>query len=449
MYKPKNILVIGGNAAGPSAAAKAKRINPEADIKMFEAGEFISTGTCELTHVLSGEIDNYKKIVFYDEHTFLKEKGVKVFTKHFVENINRSKKEISVCNTLTNQNLIFPYDSLILCTGSKARKDPRLSPQIENLFYLKSVTDLNNILEFVKKNEAKRCLIVGASYVGLETADALNKIGIKVTLAEKFSSPFASSEPEIQNIILESLKSNKIEFIPGLASVEYIFNGNKIVKFKNDGRLIEVDFVMYSIGFEPNTELALSAKLDLGGIGGIKVNRKLQTSDPNIFAAGDNIEVTNIISLKNDYIPLASLAHQQGHIAGANAAGGNEYTNPVLKNIGVAFFGNSYTHVGLTLNEAKEIFYDVDFVTAVVPNRVKVMPCSRDTFAKIIYRKSNKQILGASFAGAEEVVGNANIIALMITSKISADKLSEVAYNYTPALSPFINILSILGRKIR
>lgn len=448
MYKPKKIIVVGGNAAGPSAAAKAKRTYPDAEVIMFEAGEFISTGTCELPYVLSGEINDYNKIVFFDEASFEDKKGVKVYTRHSVETIDRKNKEIVVkdLNTLNRYN--FNYDSLVLCTGSTARSIPDVKPGQSNVFTLKSVADLVKVKDYIAKVSAGRCLIIGAGYIGLETADALIKQGINVTITDLASYPFPGSELEIQKIIAELLESHKVDFIPSANDVQYFYDGNNLTKIKHDGRIREFDFVIISAGVESNSQLAVSAKLDVSRSGGIKVDRKLRTSDSNIFAAGDNIDVVNLLTGKNEYVPQATLAHLAGHIAGANSAGGNEFMNPVVKNLAFKIFGKSFSQVGLTLKEARENYYGVEYVYTETNNLVKVMPESGRVCGKIVYSKSDKKILGASFAGDREVVGYADLISTMIYGNMHADQLANISFNYTPPLSPFINILSILGRKI-
>ena len=449
MYKPNKIVVVGGNAAGPSAAAKAKRTNPDAEVIMLEAGEFISTGTCELPYVLSGEISSHEEIVFFDSESFEKNKGVKVYTKHLVESIDRRNRELKVRDLETGNHYGISYDSLILCTGSIAKSIPGISRDTSNVFTLKSISELIRVKEYCEKlNRGAHCLVIGAGYIGLESADALNQAGYKVTVVDLASHPFPGSEPEIQAAIEQLLQKNNVNFIAGAGDINYFFDDNKLVRYKHDGRILDVDLVLLAAGVEPNTQLALSAGLELGKSGGLKVDRKLRTSDQFIFAAGDNVEVINLLTGKPDYIPQATIAHLNGHIAGANAAGGNEYTKPVVKNLAFKIFEKSICQVGLTLEEAGKYYYNFESVTAEAGNLVKVMPGASKTFGKIIYDKSDKKLLGASFVGDRESAANADIISTMISGKMPADQLGEIFYNYTPPLTPFINLLSVLGRKI-
>jgi NADPH-dependent 2,4-dienoyl-CoA reductase/sulfur reductase-like enzyme len=448
MYQPKKIIIVGGNAAGPSAAAKAKRVNPDAEVILFEAGEFISTGTCELPYLLSNEIDDYKKIIFFTPESFQKEKGVKVFNNSFVKGIDRKRKTISVVNKLTNIVNEFDYDKLILTTGSSVIELETLPYSIENVFSLKSVQDYLKIKKFISSQNISNILVIGAGYIGLEVADALNSAGYKVSILEKNTFPLPSADNEIQQLLKDIISKNGINFLPGISKSRFVISNNSMKQFLFDGRFLDFDLVIVSAGVKPNNWLAEEANLKLGNFGGLVVDNRLKTSDPNIFAAGDNIEIQNLISKKRDYIPLATHAHSYGHAAGENAAGGNKIVDPVHLNSTFKFCDNYIAQVGLNQKQTDESFPNSSFVTSVAQNKVKVMPNSKKVFGKVIFDKYSGFILGASFLGAEEVSGYADIIATMIQNKIQAKNLAKIKFNYTPPLSPFVNLLSILGRKI-
>jgi len=445
----KNIIVIGGNAAGPAAAAKAKRTDPNANVLLFEASEFISTGTCELPYVLSGEIKDHNDIVFYSAKSFEEEKGVRVYTNSLVTNIDRRNKTITVTNTSTNQSYNFTYDKLILTTGSISKRLSQLPINLENVFSFKSVGDLIKVKSFIDKYNPKRVLVIGAGYIGIEISEALKNIGLEVILLEKEKLPMPGSEAEIQNLILQTLLKNKIQFFGNSIDVKYYFDESKLRSVKIDGWNYEIDFAIQSLGVKPNTTLALSAKLDLGNFGGIKVDSKLRTNDSNIYAAGDCIEVINKITNRNDYLPLATLAHEHGHIAGENAAGENSFIHPVINNIAVKIFENNFVSVGLNSIQAIKNNFNVLSVSAIVPNIIKVMPNSKNVFGKIIYEKDSLRILGANFFGDKEVIGFGDLISSFIYHKNKITDLAEINFNYTPPSSPFINLLSVLGRKAK
>ncbi|MFC2135851.1 FAD/NAD(P)-binding oxidoreductase [Bacteroidota bacterium] len=448
MAEKQNIIVIGGNAAGPAAAAKAKRTAPNSSVILFEAGEHISTGTCELPYVLGGEIDNFNNIIFFTPQTFRMNKGVEVYTSHFVEQIDRRRKKVIVTNRIDGNESTFGYDKLILTTGSKTKSIP-LYKNHKNLFQLKSVSDFIKIRTFLDDNNVNRVLIVGAGYIGLETAEAFIKLGMEVIIVEKTDLPMPGYDDAVRSLILGELERNNVQFFGGVEELKFNTNNDNIINININGRSIEFDLVLSAIGVEPNNTLALGANLEIGNEGGIKTDKKQQTSDQSIFAAGDNVEVINRITNRPDYMPIATLAKKQGHVAGANAAGGNEFFDSVVKNIAVKIFDKVFVHVGLTSNEAVRHQFNFNSVFEVADNLVQVMPESRKVFGKILIDKKSKFILGASFIGQSEVIGFGDIIASYVYHKIEAHKLAEINYNYTPPFSPFVNLLSVLGRKIK
>lgn len=442
------IIIIGGNAAGPAAAAKAKRVNPDAEVIIYEGGSFFSTGTCELPYLINKTIKDYKKIVFFTPESFQAKKGVDVKINHQVTNIDRKNKTITIVNKKTNENYIDRYDRLILCTGSVSKYPPFYKEGIKNLFTLKSVNDYLKI-ENYGFDSIKNIVIIGSGYIGLECADVLKSINKNVTIIEKEKDPFPSADVEIRKLILESIQSKSIEFIGSSNELKFSESNDLIKAVKVKGRIIETDAVLVSTGFEPNNFLAVGAGITLGKFGGIVVDKKLRTNDQFIYAAGDNVEVENFITRKPDYFPIATIAHQQGHIAGANACGENMHFGHVVKNIAVKLFDNTYVQVGLSESEALRNFSSSVSVSSVSDNLVRVMPESRKVFGKLIFDKTSKKILGASFLGGKEVIGYGDMISSFIKNNLFVTNLADVDFSYTPPAAPFVNILSILGRKAK
>ncbi|MCW9066257.1 MAG: FAD-dependent oxidoreductase [Ignavibacteriaceae bacterium] len=447
MISSKRIIVVGGNAAGPAAAAKAKRVNPNAKVTLFEASSFISTGTCEIPYVLSDEINSYEDIVYYSPGNFLNIKGVEVFINHLVENIDRRGKNITVRDLQTDKTFTQPYDSLILSTGSVAKRIPGFYNELKNVFQLKTIDDLIKLKKNIDLKSVHTVTIIGSGYIGIEASEALIKKKLNIILLEKEKLPLPNAETEISEKVLEVLENNAVQFTGGINTIEPFVKNDEVISIKYNDKQIKTDLVLLTVGISPNNNLAERAKLELGKFGGIKVDKKLRTADRNIFAAGDNIEVINASTGKQDYLPFATYAHAYGHIAGENAVGGNVNAEPIIKNVSIKIFDNYIASVGLSSSEAESSRFKTDTVIAEIPNLVKVMPGSRNVFGKIIYDLENNRILGGSFFGGKEVSGYTDLIAAAIYCKQKIDFLEKVNFNYTPPLSPFINLLSVLGRK--
>ncbi|MDP3580729.1 MAG: FAD-dependent oxidoreductase, partial [Ignavibacteria bacterium] len=260
--------------------------------------------------------------------------------------------------------------------------------------------------------------------------------------------PMPNAETEVRRKILDTLQEKGIEFYGGIAQSKFHSVEDTVKSIEIEGWRKEIDVVIQAIGFEPNVDLAVAAKLDIGSRGGIKVDSKLRTSDANIFAAGDCIEVTNRITNRNEFIPLATFARDYGYIAGENATGGNNFAQPVIKNISVKVFENIFVTVGLSSDEAKLNNLRVGSISAEANNLVKVLPASRTTFGSVVYELGSERILGANFYGGNEVVGYADLVGVLIQNKMKVSELAKINYNYTPPASPFVNILTLLGKKL-
>jgi NADPH-dependent 2,4-dienoyl-CoA reductase/sulfur reductase-like enzyme len=416
---------------------------------LFEASEYISTGTCEMPYVLSGEIDDYRKIVFYSPESFMNAKGVKVLANNFVEEIDPQKKHIFVKNLIENKNATYDYDSLILTTGSKARTLPGFDTHLKNIFTLKNINDLKRIDNYISKEKVLNAIVIGSGYIGLEAVESLKKRNLNVKVIEKEISPLPGADVQFSDEILKLLENNKIEFIGDVNEVEPVVSEDKLLSVKVGDSFIETDIVLLSVGFEPDNFLAHSANLELGKFGGINVDRYLKTSNRFIYAAGDNVEVLNAVTGKSDYLPLATHAYDLGHVAGENAAGGNDKYTPFVKNISVKIFDKFFTSVGLSKLEAERHGFDIKIITAKARNLVAVMPDSNYVLGNLLVDKNKNYILGASFFGGKEVSGYADLISALIKLNAPASTLSNINYNYTPPLSPFINLLSIIGKQVK
>jgi len=301
----------------------------------------------------------------------------------------------------------------------------------------------------MSSNEVSRLLVIGSGYIGLEVADALNKPGSDVTILEKEELPLPSADKEVRSLISDLLSKNNISFFSSDDTTDFVIRNNRLSQLKYQGRFIDYDIAIVAAGVYPNVVLAEETGLKIGRYGGVVVDNRMRTSDPNIYAAGDVVEFKNFITKKSDYLPLATNAHILGHVAGENAAGIINIAEPILLNSAFKLCNKFIVQVGLSQKQAEDYSMNAMYVSAIANNKVKVMPNSNKVFGKIIFDKYSGLLLGASFVGSEEVSGYADIISAMIYNKNKATNLANIKYNYTPSLSPFINLLSILGRKIK
>ncbi len=435
--KPRRIIIVGGTAAGPSAAAKAKRTNQNAEVILFEATETVSYGICESPYTISGVIDDENKLVIYSPDKLQEEKGITVKTLHRVERIIPTKHEIVVRDLRNHTMVEYVYDKLILAAGSLPRRLNVDGEDGRNVFFLKSRENTVNILNYLKSETPKQAVIIGGGYIGMELAEALRSRGLDATMVHQFSLPMEGLEQETRERILEELQNNGVHFITN-AKVEAL-QQDKTGKVKhvitNRGSF-ETDIVLLSLGVSPNIELAKTAKICIGPNGAILTDERQQTNIEDIYAAGDCCEVKNIVTGKSMYIPLATIASRAGWVAGENAAGGRAIFKGAIRALAVKYFGLEVAQVGISSEEAKQngFRFETEFVTAF--SKISMMPDSGKIFVKLIVDQRSKRLLGANVFGGEGVVHRANVLGVAIQHKLTVDDISRFDLIYAPSFSP-------------
>lgn len=447
----KRIVVIGGVAAGPSAASKAKRINPDADVVLYEAGSYISYGVCEIPYLLSGEVANPDSMVIYSPEKLRKEKGVSAFIHHYVESINRVKKELSVKNMETGKSVSGHYDALIIATGCIPKKLTLQGADARNVFYIKRLDEAFALKKFIDEEHPQSAVVVGAGYIGLEMAEALIRRGMDVTVIHKSSMPLSAFDDGSRMIIREEIDKNKIRFISD-SEIDWLGVGakNNIVAVGTKKETVETDLVIVAIGVEPNTKLARETGIKLGKFGGIVTTDKMNvTGTDHIFAAGDCCELKNSVTGKPFYQSLATTASRTGWVAGENAAGGSAKFKGAIQAMGLRFFDLEIAHVGITEHEAETAGFTPVTATITASSKVGMLPGNQSIHFTTIADKKSGRMLGANVVGGSGSILRANVLAACIKKGMTVDELSELDLIYNPPVSPLWDGLIISGVQLK
>ncbi|MCK5573067.1 MAG: FAD-dependent oxidoreductase, partial [Bacteroidetes bacterium] len=318
----RRILVIGGVAAGPSAASKAARVDPRAEVMLFEQGNSVSYGICELPYYVSGEVEEQSLVVHTPESLY-REKRVQVRVGHRVEQIIPHRRIIRVRDLATDSVTEERYDKLILATGARPVRLGVDGEDAENVFYLRSLEDGHAVRRFVDEAGPQNAVIVGGGYIGMEMADALRSRGLAVTLVHRHALPLPGFEKRAREKALDVLEARGVRFVPG-AEAEQLEarSGGVVTHVRTTQESCGADLVLLSLGVRPNVRLARECGIRLGPHGGIITDHRQETSRDNIYAAGDCCQVKNLVTNKWMYAPLATIASRAGWTAGENAAGG-------------------------------------------------------------------------------------------------------------------------------
>jgi NADPH-dependent 2,4-dienoyl-CoA reductase/sulfur reductase-like enzyme len=438
----RRIIVIGGLAAGPSAASKAKRVNPDADVILFEQDRYISYGICEIPYYIQGLIDDQDRLIAYTPEKLKQEKGVHVKTLHRVEKILPGGRKVVVRDLERDDVVEYSYDKAIIATGSKSRRMNVPNENASNVFVVKTYEDGMTIRKFLDDDHPRKAVLIGGGYIGMEMAEALTSRGIETTIHHQSELPMAGLELETRKAVADQLTRHGVHFVPNvrtesLASAQSVPSKPKrVTRVLTNKGSYDCDLVILSVGVEPNCDLAEKAGISLGLTGAIRVDEKQQTRADNIYAAGDCCEVRNLVNNRPMYIPLATIATKAGWVAGENAAGGRAIFKGAIRAVAAKVFDLEVAQVGLSGEEARESGFDTVTEHIRGHSRVAYMPGSREVDVMLILDKRSRRVLGANLFGGEGITLRANTLAVAIQHKLTVDEVSQLDLAYSPTYSP-------------
>ena len=449
-----DIVVIGGVAAGPKTAATLARRMPRAKITLFEKGQHISFGTCGLPYFASGDIDSFRDLtvtsygVPRDVDFFKQTKGFDVITGSEVIEIDRQNKKIKVKNAASGDTFEYGYDKLVLATGASPQNPPfptAASPRIRHF------TRPEDAIEFRKSaqtGQIEKAIIVGGGFIGCELAEATAGMwGIETVLIEKENQllPYVL-DPEMADIVAREMARNEIDVRTSriVEKIELDGDDNPIV-FIKDNDSITADFVFLCLGVKPNIELASKCGLEIGETGGIKVNRKMQTSDPDIFAGGDCVESESIVTGKKLYMPMGSLANRHGRIIAENISGNSSEFPGVTGAFLVKVFDTNIGSVGISEQKARESGIKAGAVWGAFVDKPDYYPESKNITLKMIYDKNDLRILGLQGAGKGDICRRIDVFSSFLSRNAKINDLLDFEQGYAPPYSEAMDPLHHLA----
>ncbi len=445
----KRILVIGGLAAGPSAASKAVRTSPDVEVVMFEKGEHISYGICEIPYYIGGEVEA-EGLVSYTPATLKEKKGVDARILQKVEEIQPTQRKIIVRDLKSGMTVEEKYDRLVVATGSSPRTLGIAGEDARNVFHVKSLDQGLRIKKYIDEEKPKRAVIIGGGYIGMEMADALRRLNLDVTLLHRHSLPMRGLERETREIVRQQLEKHEVSFVAHATTEGFVLDKQRrVTHVVTTNGSFETDLVILSLGVVPNSELAKAAGIRVGTLNGILTDQRQQTNLDNIYAAGDCCEVKNLVNNQSMYIPLATIASKAGWVAGENAAGGNAVFRGAIRAIGVKVFDIEVVQVGLSSEEAKASGFDVVTETITAWNKVAIMSGSKRLTVTMITDRKSKRLLGANVYGESGAVLRANTLAVAIQQRITIDEMQQWDLVYTPPFSPLWDPILVAANATR
>ncbi len=439
------IVIVGGVAGGASAAAKARRVDEQAEIVVFEKGPYVSFANCGLPYYLGGAIHERASLLLQSPESFWRRFRVQVRVHHEVTRIDKEEKFVEVKNLATGEYFQERYDKLILAPGAGAVIPSLAGIHAENIFTVKTVPDSEAIKNFLGCHHPKGAVIAGAGFIGLETAEALKGLGVDVTIVELLPQVLPPFDPDMAAPVAHHLSEAGIHLI--LADGVKAFHGDPLVHEVElqSGRRIPTGLVILSIGVRPELKLAKEAGLMLGPAGGIAVNDHQQTSDPDIYAAGDAVEVLHLVTGQATRIPLAGPANKQGRVAGANAAGGNMTFPGALGTAIVECLGITAAKTGLSEREAQQAGIRAYVSLTHSPDHAAYYPGSELLHIKLIAEEGTERLLGAQIVGEKGVDKRIDVLATALSARLKVTDLETLDLAYAPQFSSAKDPVIIAG----
>ncbi len=448
-----NVIIIGGMAAGCKAAARLNRICSNYHITIIEKKPFLSVSSCGLPLYAGGDIDDFLDLVktsygtVRDEKYFRDVKGVNVLLNTLVTEINAEKKEVVCCN-INNETFTLSYDALIIATGS-IPKEPAFPYQRSSaVSFFHSPLDSKNFKEAAQKGEVNKAVIIGGGFIGCEMMEALTSLwGIDTILIEKEESLLPGClDPEISSYIENSVNHNKIELIlsASVNKIEADENGKPVV-FINDDKKIKTDYLFFCLGVKPNTKLIANSNIKTGKYGGIIVNDQMRTNIPDIWAAGDCVEIKNLVTDKPDYFSYGSLANRMGRAAADSIAGKRGAFKGSAGTFSLKLFDEIICAAGLTEEKARKLGFKTGSVIGSWPDRPDYYPGMKNLFGKLVYERASLRLLGLQLVGEGEVTRYIDVFSELLSIKGTIENLINLEHGYTPAHSSPISPLNNLG----
>ena len=426
----EKIVIIGGVAAGATAAAKVRRISATAEIVMLEAGPDISFANCGLPYYIGGDIKSRSKLILQSPESFKEQYGVEVHINTLVGSIDRVAHKVQTMNTVSGELMTFEYTKLIMAQGGKPITPALPGADNDHVFKLWTLEDMDKISKYLEEKKPKSAVVIGGGFIGLEMVEALVKRGLKVNLVEMMPHVMSIMEPEMAGFIENEMLSYDVGIHTGAAVTEIKANKVKL----DNGKLLDAELVLLSVGVRPTLQLAIDAGLDIGEAGGLLVNAQLQTSDPDIFAAGDMVEIEHRVNGKKVRIPLAGPANRQGRIAAENALGGN---HPYKGSIGtsvVRVFEAVAGITGLSLKQARAAGLDADAVVVHKEHHTSYYPGAETVTAMLIYDRNTGVILGGQTAGYQGADKRLDVLATATAAKLTISDLADIDLAYSPPI---------------
>lgn len=439
------VVIVGGVAGGATAAARIRRLDEQADIVIFERSGFVSYANCGLPYYIGGVITDQRELTLQTPESFFARFHIDVRVRHEVTAIHPENKTVSIKNLETGEQFEEHYDKLLLSPGARPTQPRLAGTEHERIFTLRTVEDTLRIRRFVEEKQPKSAVLAGGGFIGLEMAENLRELGVEVTIVQRADQVLPPMDYDMAAQIHTLLRSHGVHLKLGSAVAGFESSGEQVVTLLEGEQPLHSDMVLLAIGVTPDTALAREAGLTLGQKGAIRVNGRMETSVPDIYAVGDAVEVEHFVTKERAVVALAGPANRQGRIAADNICGGDSRYSGAQGSSVIKLFELTAASTGINERSALAAGIDYDKVILSPEHHASYYPGSQTMTMKVLWEKDTLRLLGAQIVGRGGVDKRIDVLATAIRSGMKATELAELDLAYAPPYSSAKDPVNMAG----
>ena len=439
------VVIVGGVAGGATAAARLRRLDETAEIVVFERSGFVSYANCGLPYYIGGVIEDQEELTLQTPESFYERFRVQMKVHHEVTAIDRSAKTVTVRNLATGEVFQESYDKLLLAPGARPTQPALPGVGLDRLFTLRTVEDTLRIRRFVDTQHPKSVVLAGGGFIGLELAENLRERGLDVTIVQRPKQLMTPFDADMAALIHREVRAHGVRLALGHTVEGFAESEGGVQVLLKDEQPLQADMVILAIGVTPDSRLAAEAGLELGLKGSILVNDRMQTSDPDIYAVGDAVQVNHFVTGQPALIALAGPANKQGRIAADNMAGGDSRYKGSQGSSVLKIFDLTAAATGLNEAAARRAGLDVEAVVLSPMNHAGYYPGGRVMTMKVLFERRTGKLLGAQIVGSDGVDKRIDVLATAIRAGMTAADLTELDLAYAPPYSSAKDPVNMAG----
>lgn len=442
------MIVIGGDAAGMSAASKVRREQPQREIVVFERSPHTSYSACGMPYFIAGLIDSAEKLVARSPEKFREQFNIDVRIRHEVTELDPAAQRVRVRNLIDGSDAWESYDQLLIATGAEAIFPPLEGSKAQGIFSLSTLESGIKICDFMDKELPRKAVVVGGGYIGLEMAEALVRQGLQVSLIEKGAQVMGTLDPDMGVLVSEALREIGVTLYLQESLTGYETSAGTVTAVVTDQRTIPADLVIVGLGTRPNTGLAKAAGITLGEKGAIKVTPRQQTSISAIWAAGDCAESFHLVSKRPFHVALGTVANKQGTVAGTNLSGGYATFPGVVGTAVSKICKFEVARTGLTEREIQLL--GLQYRTAVTKTKTRAgyYPGAGWIMVKLLAEQGSGRLLGGQIVGLEGAAKRIDVLATALTAGMTVQQVVDLDLSYAPPFSPVWDPVQTTARQL-